>query len=166
MPKVTSDYLIMIFLLLVVISSGADLIADFSEGVATFHLLQEFVVMAAAAGVFFWVTLRVQRSRAELERLHAELEAVRKMRMPESDQVQVARRQLSDAIAEQFETWGLSKSEREVGLLLLKGFSLKEISVLREVTEKTIRQQASSIYKKADLPGRHALSAWFMEDIL
>lgn len=166
MPKGTSGYLVMIFLLLVVISSGADLIADFSEGVATFHLLQEFIVMVAAASVFFWLALRVRHSKVELEQLHLELEAIRKMRSPESEQMLVAKRQLAEAIAEQFEVWGLSKSEREVGLLLLKGFSLKEISALRGVTGKTVRQQASAIYKKASLPGRHAFSAWFIEDIL
>jgi DNA-binding CsgD family transcriptional regulator len=53
-----------------------------------------------------------------------------------------------------------------VGRLLLKGLSLKEIAAIRNTLEKTVRQQASSIYKKAELNGRHAFSAWFIEDIL
>ena len=73
---------------------------------------------------------------------------------------------MATVIANQFDAWSLTKSEREVGFLLLKGFSLKEISALRGTAEKTIRQQASSIYKKADLTGRHSFSAWFIEDIL
>lgn len=31
---------------------------------------------------------------------------------------------------------------------------------------KTVRQQASSIYKKANLNGCYAFSAWFIEDVL
>lgn len=38
--------------------------------------------------------------------------------------------------------------------------------VLRGTAEKTIRHQASSVYKKAGVSGRHAFSAWFIEDFL
>jgi DNA-binding NarL/FixJ family response regulator len=75
--------------------------------------------------------------------------------------------------------WSLRRRSREVVILreqleevrnlpqpALKGFSLKEIAALRGTSEKTIRQQASSVYKKAGLSGRHAFSAWFIEDIL
>lgn len=65
----------------------------------------------------------------------------------------------------QFEQWSLSKSEQEVALLLLKGLSLKEISQIRGTKEKTIRQQASTIYQKSNLKGRHELSAYFLEDL-
>jgi DNA-binding NarL/FixJ family response regulator len=53
-----------------------------------------------------------------------------------------------------------------VAILLLKGLSFKEIAGVRETREKTVRQQASSIYKKAGVSGRHAFAAWFIEDFL
>ena len=37
---------------------------------------------------------------------------------------------------------------------------------LRSTLEKTVRQQASSIYQKAGVSGRHAFAAWFLEDYL
>ncbi len=43
---------------------------------------------------------------------------------------------------------------------------LRHCSALRGTSEKTIRQQASSIYQKSGLPSRHAFSAWFIEDFL
>ncbi|MCB1885449.1 MAG: hypothetical protein KDG89_15885 [Geminicoccaceae bacterium] len=52
------------------------------------------------------------------------------------------------AIQKQFGDWRPSKAEQDVGLLLLKGFSHKEIA--------RIRQQAGSIYHKAGLGGREA----------
>ncbi|MET0028884.1 MAG: LuxR C-terminal-related transcriptional regulator [Candidatus Thiodiazotropha sp.] len=73
---------------------------------------------------------------------------------------------LSQGIAEQFKQWELTDAEREVGLLILKGLSYKEIAVMREVSEKTIRQQAHAIYRKAKLSGRASLSAYFLEDLL
>ena len=56
--------------------------------------------------------------------------------------------------------------KREVALLLLKGLSTKEIASVRATSERTIREQARSIYTKAGLTGRAALSAFFLEDLL
>jgi DNA-binding CsgD family transcriptional regulator len=65
----------------------------------------------------------------------------------------------------QFEDWGMTAAEREVGLLILKGLSHKEIASLRATTEATVRQQAQAIYRKANLPGKTAFSAYFLEDL-
>ena len=73
---------------------------------------------------------------------------------------------LGEAIDRQFLTWKLTEAEREVGLLILKGLSLKEIVGARATSERTIRAQARSIYSKAGLSGRSALSAFFLEDLL
>src|SRR5262245_37255390 len=73
---------------------------------------------------------------------------------------------LGEAIDAQFSQWNLTEAEREVALLLLKGLSLKETAAIRATTERTIRAQARSIYSKAGLTGRAALSAFFLEDLL
>src|SRR5262249_39957827 len=65
----------------------------------------------------------------------------------------------------QFAEWNLTAAEREVGLLILKGLSHKEIAALRATTEATVRQQAQSLYRKANLPGKTAFSAYFLEDL-
>ena len=59
----------------------------------------------------------------------------------------------------------MTAAEREVGLLILKGLSHKEIARLRATTEATVRQQAQAIYRKAGLPGKTAFSAYFLEDL-
>lgn len=73
---------------------------------------------------------------------------------------------LSAAIDEQLERWGLTRSEKEVALLLLKGLSIKEVAGVREVAEKTVRHQALAIYRKSGLSGRAELAAFFLEDLL
>jgi DNA-binding CsgD family transcriptional regulator len=73
---------------------------------------------------------------------------------------------LGEAIDAQFSRWNLTDAEREVALLLLKGLSLKEISAVRATSERTIRAQSASLYSKAGLTGRAALSAFFLEDLL
>ncbi len=164
--RFSSDHLIMAFFLVVVVSSAADLIADYSEGVTLSHLIQEATVMLIAMAAIAWLALRLRRSRREIAALHRELQTVQEMLPRQSEDIISVKNRLAQVIAHHFEQWRLTNSEQEVGLLLIKGFSLKEISALRGVTEKTVRHQASSIYKKAGLPGRHAFSAWFIEDIL
>jgi DNA-binding CsgD family transcriptional regulator len=73
---------------------------------------------------------------------------------------------LGEAIDAQFSRWNLTEAEREVALLLLKGLSVKEISLVRATSERTVRAQSASLYSKAGLTGRAALSAFFLEDLL
>ena len=73
---------------------------------------------------------------------------------------------LGAAIETQFSRWNLTEAEREVALLLLKGLSTKEIAAVRAGSERTVREHARSIYAKAGLTGRAALSAFFLEDLL
>lgn len=73
---------------------------------------------------------------------------------------------LGQAIDAQFSRWNLTDAEREVALLLLKGLSTKEIAAIRAVSERTVREQSGAVYTKANLTGRAALSAFFLEDLL
>jgi DNA-binding CsgD family transcriptional regulator len=73
---------------------------------------------------------------------------------------------LGIAIERQFEAWSLTPAEREIGLLMLKGFSHKEIGAFRATSEATVRQQAKSIYQKAGVESRTAFCAFFLEDLL
>jgi len=73
---------------------------------------------------------------------------------------------LSMSIDEQLDRWQLTRAEKEVALLLLKGFSLRELALLRGTSERTVRQQATRIYNKAGLQGRAELSAFFLEDLM
>jgi len=43
---------------------------------------------------------------------------------------------------------------------------MREISVVRQVKEKTIRQQTGGIYAKSGYAGRHELAAYFIEDLM
>lgn len=72
---------------------------------------------------------------------------------------------LQSAIPNQFESWGMTKAEEEIGVLILKGFSHKQIANTRGTSEATVRQQAQSIYEKSGLSGKAALMSFFLEGI-
>lgn len=69
-------------------------------------------------------------------------------------------------IEENFSKWRLTESENEIGWLLLKGLSFKEIAEARGTSERTVRQQARSVYAKSGLSSRSELSAFFFEDLV
>ncbi|WP_332873970.1 DNA-binding response regulator [Amphritea pacifica] len=162
----SQDYLLMLFLVVIVSASGTDIAADLSHGAGLTHLLQEITILLFALIILSLLIFDNFIKKSQIRQLKEELEAAKNMPVPESVAVLAARQQLSQAINEQFTEWQLTASERDVGIMLLKGYSLKEIAALRGTADKTIRQQASAIYQKSGTPGRHAFSAWFIEDLL
>ena len=160
------DIFIINVLTIVVVASGADLVADLSQGVETSHLLGEFVLVSISITSVLWLLLGIRKQRLDILALKEELEAEKGAVGSPKKYVLDGREKLRDVITQQFAEWVLTKSESEIGWLLLKGLSFKEIALVRETLEKTVRQHASSIYKKAGVSGRHAFSAWFIEDIL
>ena len=138
---------------------AADLLIDGREGVSLTHLLQEgFVLVAALCGA--GLTLR------SYGRVSRDLAAARRDTVRWRDQHRALLQGLSAAIAGQFEAWGLTPSESEIGMLLLKGLSHGQIAEIRGTSERTVREQSRSLYRKADLEGRADLAAFFLEDLL
>jgi DNA-binding CsgD family transcriptional regulator len=82
------------------------------------------------------------------------------------DSVKVASGELLSVIEARFDDWQLSPSEKDIALLLIKGFSAQEIANLRNTRAGTVKSQSSAIYQKASVRGRNELVAFFMEDLL
>jgi len=160
-----TSFLILIFTL-VALASGADLFADLSHGASSQHIAKEASIIVLSVIAIAWMMVELNLQSKKIHALKAELETSRQSEQAAQDYVIEGRKQLGHVVAQQFSDWQLTSSETEVGWLLLKGLSLKEIAIVRDTLEKTVRQQASSIYKKSGVAGRHAFSAWFIEDIL
>lgn len=145
---------------------GIDIASDYRAGTAASHLLTEGAVMVAAftGAAMLWRQLR--SIRQEARRLSVDLAAARLEAERFRNEARDALRGLGEAIDRQFVRWQLSPAEREVGLLLLKGLSHKEVAAARSTSETTIRQQALAIYRKSGLRNRSELSAFFLEDLL
>jgi len=158
------ESLLILFFTIIIFASGMDLVADLSHGADTAHILKESMLVLLSLLAIVWLFYEKNKQKQQIKQLKYQLEQTNKNKADEY--IIEGRRQLAKIIQQQFSQWKLTQSESEVGLLLLKGLSLKEIAALRNTAEKTVRQQASSIYKKSDIAGRHAFSAWFIEDIL
>ncbi|WP_100642959.1 helix-turn-helix transcriptional regulator [Alteromonas facilis] len=144
----------------------ADLIIDFREGVAAWHILIEGIAGLLALGGIFYIIkdlLQVRQALNQQRRISATL---RKEAEQWRSQSKVCLEGLSKLIDQQLTSWNLTPAEREVAFLLLKGLSLKEIAAVRNTTEKTARVQSMAVYAKAGLSSRAELSAFFLEDLL
>jgi DNA-binding CsgD family transcriptional regulator len=157
---------LILVLALIVVTNLYDLFIDYSHNASLWHLLEETLVVLVSTAAIVWLVLNVRRQQRELEGLKRELRAAPAGAAMLTPDVLAARRQLGAVIQKQFSQWQLTAGEQEVALLLLKGLSFKEIAAVRNTLEKTVRQQASGIYKKTGVSGRHAFAAWFIEDFL
>lgn len=158
--------LIIGLLLLVITSSAVDIVDDFSSGQPVWHITVESVIICLAMALITYLIVSHKRQARHLQTLKQELKDVHDKQAASDSRIAQARKQYSELILQQFAEWQLSQSEQEIAMLLLKGLSFNEIATLRQTREKTVRQQASDIYRKSGVAGRHAFSAWFFEDFL
>lgn len=158
--------IIAVVLALVTMLVSIDIYTDSQEGVVFWHLaIESLIGLASLFGIFLLVrgtfTLK-RRLNMEIENFSAYKQDADAWRRKSKKYIDG----LALAIDQQLTKWHLTAAEKEVAFLLLKGFSLKEISNIRNTSEKTARVQSTSIYTKSGLSGRSELSAFFLEDLL
>jgi DNA-binding NarL/FixJ family response regulator len=133
---------------------------DFLVDALSLALLVATSVVAAMAAI------TAQNERVERIALLKDLEKAKaegaEWRARAEDQLD----QFRQAIGGQFDEWDATPAERDVGHLILRGLSHKEIARLRQTSEATVRQQAQSLYRKAKLPNKGAFAAYFLDDVL
>lgn len=166
MPRTKASFFIALLVTLTLLNI-ADFITDYQESEhSKLHLLGEaLIILLSFVGISFLVQEIRQRIR-ESESLNTQLKITRKDLSELNHKLSQASRQYGEVIQEQLSAWDLTQSEKDVALLLLKGLSFEEIANVRDTKEKTVRQQATVIYRKSGLNGRHEFAAWFFEDFL
>ncbi len=160
------DYrLTLIFLSVLLGISGFDIVVDLSSGIPVNHVLHEMLTVLICLIIIFFQLRTQYLKNLELKKITLELNDLVRLREEFKNQTSSYADQFSLAVKDQFSKWHLTQSEVDIATLLIKGFSMKEIAGLRNSQESTVRQQATSIYKKSGLGGRQQLAAFFLEDI-
>lgn len=132
----------------------ADVIGDAVDGTYGGGLHLDLETIAAAA-LCLGVGLMLIELRDMLRRIEVMDRGLR-----------AARGDMAGLIERFFRRWGLTPSEREVALLILKGFDNASIAGLRGVASGTVRAQTARVYAKAGVEGRAQLFSVFMEELL
>ncbi len=159
-------WIIAAVLLAIAVLTSFDIYNDYFEGVAKWHIsIEALAVLMAIAGVYFLIKgrFRLLHSLAREQRVSNDLqtEAEKWKRISKT-----YLEGLSGEIDRKLNQWELTRAEKEVTFLLLKGLSNKEIAAIRSTSEKTVRTQTNAIYSKSGLSGRSELSAFFLEELL
>jgi DNA-binding CsgD family transcriptional regulator len=164
----STDFRRMIAILLVVIglAGGLDLALDRPARWLSLHVLYELTLVVGALVTAVWLARGWHGATVANRRLQESLEARKAERDAWRASAEQALAGLGAAIDTQFRTWGLTPSEREVGLLVLKGYGHKEIAHRTNRSERTVRQHAATVYEKAGLGGRAELAAFFLEGVM
>lgn len=153
-------------LTVVAVLVGTDLLLDDRAGADPSHLAVEAVLMAVSAGGAAWLWLTLLRTRRSVASLERDVDAARAEARRWRGETREILQGLGASLGRQFDRWGLTEAERQVALLLLKGLSHREAAGVRSTSERTVRQQAREVYRKAGVSGRSELSAFFLEDLL
>ena len=144
-----------------------DLITDSNEGVKLPHVLIECGIAFTLILSALYLGCSLFKTYAGInKKLNNSLKLASEEALKWQNEHKSLTEGLSKAIDAQFSKWHLTTSESEVARLMLKGLSHKEIAQIRETSERTVRQQATSVYAKSSLANRSELLAFFLEDIL
>lgn len=150
----------------IVVGGTIDLILDQPQRWLSFHVVFELLMIAGALLMATALWLGWWQAEISLEDMRERLEARKAERDEWRENTRRALEGLGEAVDAQFRAWQLTPAEREVALLLLKGYSHKHVAKATDRSERTARQHATAIYHKAGLGSRAELSAYFLEDLL
>ena len=145
---------------------AADIAHDVASGAPLSHLILESVALVISLVGVVGTALQLRNAVAQTRELQRDLDGTRADLTRWRGEAQELLQGLGAAIDQQFRRWDLTSAECEVALLILKGLSYKEAAEARGTTERTVRHQALSIYRKAKLKGRAEMAAFFLEDLL
>ncbi|MDG1122680.1 MAG: LuxR C-terminal-related transcriptional regulator [Glaciecola sp.] len=158
--------LITAILIIIMILNGIDVFVDIGLQVPFWHIVQEATLVLLSGLGAVLLIMHIRNKSQKLKNLVKDLSTANQQITSLTSKMAQERTHYSGVIKTQFEEWSLTNTEQQVALLILKGCSLKEIAAVRDTKEATVRQQASSVYSKSNLEGRHEFSAWFLEDFL
>ncbi len=69
-------------------------------------------------------------------------------------------------VKSQMEAWKLTDAEKEIAILLLRGFSHQQIAGVRQKSLRTIENQTASIYEKSSMRGKLEFISYFLTPLL
>ncbi|WP_411821569.1 helix-turn-helix transcriptional regulator [Leptospira sp. 'Mane'] len=67
---------------------------------------------------------------------------------------------------QQMNEWRLTETEKEIAILILRGFSHQQIAGVRQKSLRTVENQTASIYEKSSMRGKLEFISFFLTPLL
>jgi len=154
-----------VIFLIIMVGAVIDLVLDRPDTLWSAHVLFEAGMVLVSLGAAAYLASGWFSALREVRHLQKTVEtrgAERDAWKAQAGQILAG---MSQAVDRQFSAWGLTPTEKETALMLLKGHSHKRIARLTERSDRTVRQHAVVVYRKAGLAGRSELSGFFLEGL-
>jgi DNA-binding NarL/FixJ family response regulator len=131
-----------------------DVIADFRDDgrLDNPHLILESIAAVALSAGVIVLMIELRSLLSRMSHMQTGLD--------------IARGQLADVIDAFFDEWKLTRAERDVATMILKGLDNDTIAHLRKTASGTVRAQATSVYAKSETNGRTQFISLFMEELM
>ncbi len=143
-----------------------DMIWDTSEQISYIHFITDGLIIGSFVYLVIRVYVRYRNDAALHHQTVTKLSQSNRKIKTQSQQIEKLREGITQHIQQVFEDWKLTQAERDIALLIIKGYSLDEIAKFRHKSERTVRDQAATIYRKAKVKNRVELTAYFIEDLI
>jgi len=153
------------FAVLVVIDSAFEIVQEIAGGEPYSSMVADTIIFVLSSITLLLLLADYLIQRKSLRSVQAQLDAARGRLLQIDESAPGIANKYRDIIQKQFEDWDLTGSEQQIAIMLIKGLSFREVAEIRKTKDKSVRQQATRIYKKANVTGRHELAGWFFEDL-
>ncbi|MBT5953897.1 response regulator transcription factor, partial [bacterium] len=151
---------------LILVFSISDMAMDYLSRPTNKHLAVELFLILLTLATIGWLLSDFFKSKFRISKFKQDISLLESEKNEWRSKAEELLQGLSKTIQDQFEKWSLTKSEVDIGFMLLKGYSQNEIARMRKTSEKTVQTQSQAIYKKMNLKNRSELAAFFLEDLL
>ena len=160
------QWILTVLVISVFATSAIEIASEFAAGESLVAMWDDMLWVAVSAGCVLYYLYERRISSKEISELREKLTNARGKLVKIDNHSEEIANQYRAVMQKQFDAWSLSSSEQDIVISMLKGLTFREIAGLRETREKTVRQQASAVYRKAGVSSRSELTAWFFEDML
>ena len=160
------QWILTVLVISVFATSAIEIASEFATGESLVAMWDDMLWLAISAGCVLYYLYERKISSKEISELREKLKNARGKLVKIDNHSEEIANQYRAVMHKQFDAWKLSASEQDIVICMLKGLTFREIAGLRETREKTVRQQASAVYRKAGVSSRSELTAWFFEDML
>ena len=83
-----------------------------------------------------------------------------------NEKLLILKKGTTELINSQINLLKFTAAETDIAWLLIKGTSYKDIAKFRNVSERTVNQQVTGIFKKSNVHNRHEFITSFIEDLM
>ena len=161
-------FVILFFLILITFYNTYEIydeLHDLRKGESLIKTSTEIFIMSSSIIFIFYILRIIYKNHSHQKTIEQALIQIKEQLHTSNQRLEQGKDIFHSTVEWQLNEWQLTKSQKNIAILLLKGLNTREIAEIQDIQEKTVRNHLSAIYDKSGLSGRHVFCAWFFETV-